>query len=79
MSPTHRKRDCPICGKTVDTARDSSQSFAPFCSRRCKDRDLNQWLSGGYSIPAHPDVDDSEGVPSIEPNDGRKTYSNYSN
>jgi len=79
MSQTHQKRDCPICGKTFETADISSQSFAPFCSRRCKDRDLNQWLSGGYSIPSTIVIDDSEGVPSIEPTDSKTTYTDYSN
>jgi endogenous inhibitor of DNA gyrase (YacG/DUF329 family) len=27
---------------------------APFCSPRCRDRDLVQWLDGGYAIPGPP-------------------------
>lgn len=37
---------CPICRKP------SSQFTTPFCSARCKDRDLLNWLGGGYAIPA---------------------------
>jgi endogenous inhibitor of DNA gyrase (YacG/DUF329 family) len=45
-APTIRKRRCPNCGKPTDEA------FRPFCSKRCKDVDLNRWLSGSYAIPA---------------------------
>jgi len=27
------------------------QAFKPFCSKRCADLDLGQWLTGGYAIP----------------------------
>ncbi|MEZ5831486.1 MAG: DNA gyrase inhibitor YacG [Dongiaceae bacterium] len=39
------KNDCPICGKPTD------QKFKPFCSARCRQVDLNRWLSGTYRIP----------------------------
>lgn len=38
-------RPCPICGKP------STREFHPFDSARCKDVDLNRWLSGAYVIP----------------------------
>lgn len=47
---------CPICGKS------SSQQFHPFCSARCKDIDLNRWLSGSYVIPARDDEDEAEAI-----------------
>jgi len=55
---------CPICGKpATDKAR-------PFCSDRCKDVDLNRWLSGHYAIPAASDEDDdAERPPSVVPDD----------
>ena len=37
---------CPICG---DPATPEAK---PFCSPRCKDVDLNRWLSDGYAIPS---------------------------
>jgi endogenous inhibitor of DNA gyrase (YacG/DUF329 family) len=45
-------RPCPICGKP------SAPAFHPFCSARCKDVDLNRWLSDRYRIPTSetPDV-----------------------
>jgi endogenous inhibitor of DNA gyrase (YacG/DUF329 family) len=44
--PLYRPRKCAICGKP--TVRE----FHPFCSRRCADLDLGNWLSGSYAIPA---------------------------
>ncbi|MDB5502570.1 MAG: hypothetical protein JWR89_2472 [Tardiphaga sp.] len=45
-------RPCPICGKpSVVDAR-------PFCSERCRDVDLNRWLSNSYAIPGKPEDDD---------------------
>lgn len=38
-------RPCPMCGKP------SSRDNYPFCSDRCRDRDLHRWLSGSYAIP----------------------------
>ncbi len=51
------KRPCPICGK------DAAERTRPFCSQRCKDIDLNRWLSGRYVIPGAPDDDDAERPP----------------
>ena len=38
-------RSCPICGKPAQ------QATHPFCSKRCRDVDLNRWLSGSYIVP----------------------------
>jgi endogenous inhibitor of DNA gyrase (YacG/DUF329 family) len=53
--PSYPSKTCPICGKPAATR------FRPFCSGRCKDVDLNRWLSGAYAIPAAESDDDSEG------------------
>lgn len=45
---THSARPCPICGKPR-VAR-----LAPFCSQRCKDRDLARWFGDGYAVPGPP-------------------------
>jgi endogenous inhibitor of DNA gyrase (YacG/DUF329 family) len=45
-------KPCPICGKP---ATDAS---TPFCSERCRDVDLNRWLSGSYAIPGRKDADE---------------------
>jgi endogenous inhibitor of DNA gyrase (YacG/DUF329 family) len=47
--------------------------WRPFCSQRCADADLANWLSGGYRIPsagedgdADDDAEASEGDPRDE-------------
>lgn len=35
--------------------------MAPFCSRRCADADLRQWLTGAYAIPTRPDDEEDDG------------------
>lgn len=37
---------CPICWRPSDA------DYRPFCSRRCADIDLGNWLKGSYAIPA---------------------------
>lgn len=39
---------CPICRKP------RAAEFHPFCSSRCRDKDLAQWLSDGYAVPGPP-------------------------
>ena len=41
-------RPCPICKKPRD------EKYGPFCSSRCRDRDLNQWFGEGYGVPGRP-------------------------
>jgi uncharacterized protein len=45
-------RKCPICGKPA------TEASKPFCSERCRDVDLNRWLSDSYRIPAAKDDDE---------------------
>ena len=42
---TTKPKPCPICKKP------RSEEFTPFCSQRCKDRDLAQWFGDGYAVP----------------------------
>jgi hypothetical protein len=37
-----------MCGKPRDP------ELTPFCSTRCRDRDLLQWLDDGYALPGRP-------------------------
>ena len=49
-----KAKSCPICGKpAVDESK-------PFCSERCRDVDLNRWLSGSYAIPGRNPTDEDE-------------------
>jgi uncharacterized protein len=50
--PRRSARKCPICGKPA------TEASKPFCSERCRDVDLNRWLSGSYVIPGRKDEDE---------------------
>lgn len=54
-SPAAPVRRCPICRKP------RVAQFTPFCSPRCRDRDLVNWLEEGYALPGP--VHDPEGDP----------------
>jgi endogenous inhibitor of DNA gyrase (YacG/DUF329 family) len=47
-------KKCPICGKPA------TEASHPFCSERCRDVDLNRWLSNSYAIPGRPEADEDE-------------------
>jgi endogenous inhibitor of DNA gyrase (YacG/DUF329 family) len=55
VTPLRPRRPCPECG------RPSARETFPFCSPRCKDVDLNRWLSGSYVIRGRDDEDDGAG------------------
>ena len=57
VTPLRARRPCPECGKP------SSREHYPFCSTRCKDVDLNRWLSGAYVIPGRPEEDEENAAP----------------
>ncbi|QRM54191.1 DNA gyrase inhibitor YacG [Sinorhizobium sp. BG8] len=54
VEPLRKTRACPECG------RPSSRDDYPFCSNRCRDIDLNRWLSGSYAIPVADDETKAE-------------------
>jgi len=58
---THK---CPICRKVcVET------KYKPFCSKRCADVDLGNWLNGSYAIPVQEsDEGDYEELESFSTN-----------
>ncbi|MGO8914121.1 MAG: DNA gyrase inhibitor YacG [Bradyrhizobium sp.] len=45
-------KPCPICGKPP------TEASRPFCSERCRDVDLNRWLSNSYAISGRKDEDE---------------------
>ena len=47
-------KPCPICGKPA------TEASRPFCSERCRDVDLNRWLSNSYAIPGRKEADEDE-------------------
>ena len=55
-------RKCPVCSKP------RSEEHTPFCSTRCRDRDLVRWLDDGYVLPG-PALDPDNDLPSGENDD----------
>ena len=49
-----KKATCPLCQQSAEAL------YRPFCSRRCAQLDLGKWLTGGYAIPAHEAMEDSD-------------------
>lgn len=50
------RQRCPICRKPAKL----DDSWFPFCSKRCRTRDLANWATGAYSVPVpanEPDQD----------------------
>ena len=47
---------CPMCGKKFDASMSEDK---PFCSERCREVDLGNWLTESYTIPA-VELDDEE-------------------
>jgi endogenous inhibitor of DNA gyrase (YacG/DUF329 family) len=45
-------KPCPICGKPT------TEASKPFCSERCRDVDLNRWLSNSYVVPGRTQEDE---------------------
>ena len=50
------KLKCPICKQLTDS--DANPEF-PFCSARCRERDLGNWAMEKYKVAA-PIMDESE-------------------
>ena len=50
------KLKCPICKQPTDTEK--SPQF-PFCSERCRERDLGNWAMEKYKVSV-PMMDESE-------------------
>lgn len=44
---------CPLC------RHPAAEAHAPFCSARCRDRDLLNWLGEAYAVPGPP-ADENE-------------------
>lgn len=51
--------DCPICKRAVNK---SGPEF-PFCSERCRNEDLANWVYGRYRAPAP--MSDAEEFPGV--------------
>ena len=45
---------CPLCGEKA------TAPYSPFCSRRCSQLELGNWLNEAYVIPAHEADEDTD-------------------
>ncbi|WHO38725.1 DNA gyrase inhibitor YacG [Sphingobium sp. AP49] len=45
---------CPVCGQRTQA------EIRPFCSTRCRDRDLLRWLGEGYRVAGPPADEDMQ-------------------
>jgi endogenous inhibitor of DNA gyrase (YacG/DUF329 family) len=74
MSPTSnppahaspaRTVPCPTCGG--DSVYAPSNPYRPFCSERCKKRDLGAWASESFRVPSSaPPEDEAFGDPKLQ-------------
>jgi endogenous inhibitor of DNA gyrase (YacG/DUF329 family) len=55
VEPLRKTRACAECG------RPSHRDHYPFCSDRCRNIDLNRWLTGSYAIPVADDEAKADG------------------
>ncbi|MEK6541190.1 MAG: DNA gyrase inhibitor YacG [Pseudomonadota bacterium] len=55
--PASTTRFCPLCRKP------SVAEYRPFCSRGCRDRDLNAWFDEGYRIAVTQAADEGDEPP----------------
>ena len=51
---------CPVC------ANETVQKYRPFCSRRCADIDLGNWMNGSYAVPSTDEEDALEALKAID-------------
>lgn len=56
-------KPCPICKKP------RNQEHAPFCSTRCRDRDLAKWFGDGYAVPGRTALPEEIAAEVIKPQD----------
>ncbi|MCY4101276.1 MAG: DNA gyrase inhibitor YacG [Rhodobacteraceae bacterium] len=53
--------NCPICKKL------SIPEYQPFCSKRCADIDLGNWLDGKYVLSGDKDLESENEAINVPP------------
>lgn len=56
-------KPCPICKKP------RTEELKPFCSTRCRDRDLARWFGDGYAVPGRAALPEEIAAEVIKPQD----------
>jgi len=64
--PVNANQRKPLCARCRKQA--VAPEYRPFCSKRCADADLGQWLTASYVIPgaAAEQADDTAGPADAE-------------
>lgn len=55
--PVSKKRKCSYCSQDFEVA---NKQYLPFCSRRCKEIDLSNWLTESYGLPFEGDSEEED-------------------
>ena len=63
-----RRATCSLCREPF-VVSDGADNFLPFCSRRCKDADLNRWFTEAYSVPVQTERVVQEALGDLPPDD----------
>jgi endogenous inhibitor of DNA gyrase (YacG/DUF329 family) len=58
------EKACAFCGKGPRVV-----AYAPFCSPGCQDRDLLQWMRGGYALPVSDNEDELSDIGRLDNSD----------
>jgi len=68
MNPTVNPMNCPVCKRKIE----KSDPEFPFCSERCRNEDLGNWIYGRYPVPVP--MSDEQPIPDqrAEPEPGDK-------
>jgi|DEB19_MinimDraft_2_1074335.scaffolds.fasta_scaffold189166_1 hypothetical protein len=64
MREKSSEKACAFCGKGPRIA-----TYAPFCSPGCQDRDLLQWMRGGYALPVSDNEDELSDIGRLDNSD----------
>jgi endogenous inhibitor of DNA gyrase (YacG/DUF329 family) len=62
-----RQVACPAC--RGPSLYGPGNPWRPFCSQRCRTRDLGAWASEDYRVAAPPSADEADAVPPASPPD----------
>jgi endogenous inhibitor of DNA gyrase (YacG/DUF329 family) len=62
-----KKGRCPRCGKEFLYESVAKFKTFPFCSQRCRDVDLGNWMMGKYVIPGKEPAKPDEAFQNPEP------------
>ncbi|HYG78409.1 MAG TPA: DNA gyrase inhibitor YacG [Planctomycetota bacterium] len=64
-----KKGRCPRCGADFEYVNVTQHPSFPFCSKRCRDIDLGNWLQGKYVIPGKEIAKPDEAFQPTQPED----------